>query len=115
MATALTLENTPTASIWVTKLEGRSIPKSRPEPTTRGHYSHNALVPAPTFVKGPALHQKLRGQLHNPTPDEKRTQRIVVVHGAGGAGKSQLVSNYVQEYRSDYAAVFWLEAAMKVG
>jgi hypothetical protein len=33
--------------------------------------------------------------------------------GLGGAGKSQLVLNYIQEYRRDYSAVFWIEAGQK--
>ena len=37
----------------------------------------------------------------------------MVVHGTGGAGKSQLVLNYVQQHRRDHAAVFWIEAATK--
>ena len=39
--------------------------------------------------------------------------RIPVVWGLGGAGKSQLVLNYIREYRRDYAAVFWIEAGSK--
>ena len=39
--------------------------------------------------------------------------RILVVWGLGGAGKSQLVLNYIQEYREDYRAVFWIEAGSK--
>jgi tetratricopeptide (TPR) repeat protein len=36
-----------------------------------------------------------------------------VVHGLGGSGKSQLVLNYVREYREDYSAIFWVEAGQK--
>ena len=36
-----------------------------------------------------------------------------MVWGLGGAGKSQLVLNYVREYRRDYIAVFWIEAGSK--
>ena len=39
--------------------------------------------------------------------------RILVVWGLGGAGKSQLVLNYIREYRQDYTAVFWIEAGSK--
>ena len=39
--------------------------------------------------------------------------RIVVVWGLGGAGKSQLVLNYIRDYRQDYTAVFWIEAGSK--
>lgn len=39
--------------------------------------------------------------------------RILVVWGLGGAGQSQLVLNYIHEYRRDYTAVFWIEAGSK--
>ena len=38
---------------------------------------------------------------------------MLIVWGLGGAGKSQLVLNYIQEYRHDYSAVFWMEAGQK--
>jgi NB-ARC domain len=38
---------------------------------------------------------------------------ILAVYGLGGAGKSQLVLNYIREYRQDYSAVFWIEAGSK--
>ena len=36
-----------------------------------------------------------------------------MVWGFGGAGKSQLVLNFIREYRRDYAVVFWIEAGSK--
>lgn len=33
--------------------------------------------------------------------------------GLGGAGKSQLVLNYIQEYRHNYSAIFWVGAGSK--
>ena len=36
-----------------------------------------------------------------------------VVWGLGGAGKSQLVHNYIQQCRHDYSAIFWIEAGSK--
>lgn len=44
---------------------------------------------------------------------ESVDNKLLVVHGIGGAGKSQLVLNYVQEYRQDYAAIFWIEAGQR--
>lgn len=35
------------------------------------------------------------------------------MQGLGGARKSQLVSKYLQEYRNDYSATFWVEAGQK--
>ena len=39
--------------------------------------------------------------------------RILVVWGLGGAGKSQLVLNYIREYRKDSSAVFWIQSGSK--
>ncbi|KAK3169846.1 hypothetical protein OEA41_009230 [Lepraria neglecta] len=52
-------------------------------------------------------------RLHDLKDDEVEDVRILVVWGLGGAGKSQLVLNYIREYRRDYAAVFWIEAGSK--
>jgi Ni2+-binding GTPase involved in maturation of urease and hydrogenase len=38
---------------------------------------------------------------------------MVVVYGAVGAGKSQLVLNYIQRHRRDYTAVLQIEAGTK--
>ena len=39
--------------------------------------------------------------------------QILTIWGLGGAGKSQLVLHYIQEFRKDYKAVFWIEAGSK--
>jgi hypothetical protein len=36
-----------------------------------------------------------------------------VVWGLGGSGKSQLILNYIREYRQDYTAAFGIEAGQK--
>jgi tetratricopeptide (TPR) repeat protein len=36
-----------------------------------------------------------------------------VVCGLGGAGKSQLVLNYVEDFKDDYTATFWIDASSK--
>ena len=38
---------------------------------------------------------------------------MLVVWGLGGAGKTQLALDYVQQYRTDYKATFWIEAGRK--
>jgi tetratricopeptide (TPR) repeat protein len=38
-----------------------------------------------------------------------------VVCGLGGAGKSQLVLNYVEDFKDDYKATFWIDASSKEG
>ena len=55
----------------------------------------------------------MKEQLHDLKDDGVEDVRILVVWGLGGAGKSQLVLNYIREYRRDYTAVFWIEAGSK--
>lgn len=38
---------------------------------------------------------------------------ILVVWGLGGAGKSQLILDYLRQHRGDYNATFWIEAGRK--
>ncbi|KAL2058053.1 hypothetical protein ABVK25_001671 [Lepraria finkii] len=84
-----------------------------PPSTYKGHYANASLRPVPNYVPRPRLHQKIKEQLHDLKDDGVEEMRILVVWGLGGAGKSQLVLNYIREYRRDYAAVFWIEAGSK--
>ena len=45
-------------------------------------------------------------KLHNDS-----LKHIVVLHGLSGIGKTQLAARYVMEHRSEYTAVFWLDAS----
>lgn len=38
------------------------------------------------------------------------TRSIVVLHGLGGMGKSQLAVEYVRKHKEKYTAIFWLNA-----
>jgi tetratricopeptide (TPR) repeat protein len=78
-----------------------------------GHYSNSSLRPVSNYVQRPALHQQLKGQLHDKITETKSGTTILVVRGLGGAGKSQLVLNYLQEYHNDYSATFWIEAGQR--
>jgi hypothetical protein len=35
-------------------------------------------------------------------------QRVVVLHGTGGVGKTQLALKYVDFFKSEYTAIFWI-------
>ena len=65
------------------------------------------------YVPRPQLHQKIKEQLHDQNPDTGDSPRTLVVYGLGGAGKPQLVLNYMRDYRRDYTALFWVEAGSK--
>jgi hypothetical protein len=88
---------------------------SRPRPTglnSPHHYSYTSLRPVVNYVPRPHLHQLIKEQLHDERPDVTDT-RILAVQGLDGSGKSQLVLNYVREYREDYSTIFWVEAGQK--
>lgn len=46
--------------------------------------------------------------IHKTLADADR-RRIVVLHGPGGIGKTQLASTYAECYRANYSDVFWLD------
>jgi tetratricopeptide (TPR) repeat protein len=65
------------------------------------------------YVHRPRLQQKIKNQLQDTREGGHQETQTLVIHGLGGAGKSQLVLNYIRECRQDYAAIFWIEAGQK--
>lgn len=53
----------------------------------------------------------MKERLHDTLEERGRSCKILVVCGLGGAGKSQLVLNYVQDFKDDYTASFWIDAS----
>jgi hypothetical protein len=43
----------------------------------------------------------------------ERRQKVFVVHGLGGMGKTQLCVEYVRRYKEDFTAIFWLDGSSK--
>lgn len=48
-----------------------------------------------------AIHKKLQ---------HDGSRKIVVVHGLGGMGKTQLALAYAQQHRKEYSAIFWINS-----
>jgi tetratricopeptide (TPR) repeat protein len=65
------------------------------------------------FVPRPLLYDQIRTQLWNVDVTANKSTKTLVVWGLGGAGKSQLVLNYVQQCCTDYQTTFWFEAGRK--
>ncbi|KAM0715421.1 hypothetical protein Q7P37_008919 [Cladosporium fusiforme] len=78
-----------------------------------GHYKSTSLRQVASYVERPALQKELRERLHDTIEERGSTSRLLVICGLGGAGKSQLALNYVETYRTDYSAVFWIDAGTK--
>jgi tetratricopeptide (TPR) repeat protein len=78
-----------------------------------GHYSSTALRSVKSFVPRLGLHTQIKERLHDTLENRGRSCKILVVCGLGGAGKSQLVLNYVEDFKDDYTATFWIDASSK--
>jgi nucleoside phosphorylase/tetratricopeptide (TPR) repeat protein len=76
-----------------------------------GQFSHSSLEPVKAYVPRTLLRDQIRTQLCNDAADE--STKTLVVWGLGGAGKTQLVLDYVRQYRTDYKTRFWIEAGRK--
>jgi tetratricopeptide (TPR) repeat protein len=63
------------------------------------------------FVARDVLHDEIHTQLNS--HDADASTRTLAVWGLGGAGKTQLVLDYVRRHRAEYKATFWIGAGQK--
>jgi tetratricopeptide (TPR) repeat protein len=74
-------------------------------------YPLSSLAPVKTFVQRTSLRENIREQLCRKLKDDRMGEtKKVGIWGLGGAGKSQLALGYLQRYRADYEATFWIQA-----
>ncbi|KAM0539953.1 hypothetical protein ACHAO7_011667 [Fusarium culmorum] len=74
-------------------------------------YPLSSMTPVKTFVQRPSLRDNIRNQLMKPLEADRQGEvKKVGVWGMGGVGKSQLAISYLQRYRSEYDATFWIQA-----
>ena len=83
------------------------------QPEFTGHYSSTALRKVASYVPRPALHAQVKERLHDTLEERGYSCKILVVCGLGGAGKSQLLLDYIEVFKDDYTAVFWIDAGSK--
>lgn len=74
---------------------------------------HNVTEPVKHFVPRTDLEDQIKRQLHDSITSRQRSAKILVIHGIGGAGKSQLALGYVRTYRDDYSFIFVIDASGK--
>ena len=68
-------------------------------------------MPVKTFVHRESLRNRIREQFFRELDADRNGEiKKVGVYGLGGAGKSQLALSYLQRYRHDYDATFWIKA-----
>ena len=61
----------------------------------------------PAFVERQDLMSRIENVL---LPINQAQQTILVLHGLGGIGKSQLAREYATRHQHDYSAIFWINA-----
>ncbi|KAH7016474.1 uncharacterized protein B0I36DRAFT_298830 [Microdochium trichocladiopsis] len=66
-------------------------------------FSLSGVPDTPHFVARDAEVAEMRRMLCS-----DGSRRIVVLHGLGGIGKTQLAATYINRYRDEYSAIFWL-------
>ncbi|KAM0293719.1 hypothetical protein ACHAPM_011519 [Fusarium culmorum] len=89
----------------------RALAMSRSATCPVPSYPLSSMTPVKTFVQRPLLRDSIRNQFTKPLEADKQGEvKTVGVWGMGGAGKSQLALSYVQRYRTEYDATFWIQA-----
>lgn len=75
-----------------------------------GQYAQSSLRAVANYVPGTKLQEHVKKELYDARKTRALENRVLVVRGLEGAGKLQLVLNYVRKYRRDYTAVFQIVA-----
>ncbi|RKK82609.1 hypothetical protein BFJ68_g17525, partial [Fusarium oxysporum] len=89
----------------------RALTMGRSAPCPVPSYPLNSMAPVKTFVQRLALRDNIRNQLVRPLQSDRQWEvKRVGVWGMGGVGKSQLALSYLQRYRTEYDATFWIQA-----
>ncbi|KAH7230968.1 hypothetical protein BKA59DRAFT_321505 [Fusarium tricinctum] len=89
----------------------RALAMSRSATSIVPSYPLSSMKPVKAFVQRPLLRDSIRNQLTKPLDANRQGEvKRVGVWGMGGAGKSQLALSYLQRYRTEYDATFWIQA-----
>ncbi|KAI7194846.1 hypothetical protein KC316_g4698, partial [Hortaea werneckii] len=88
-------------------------PKTITRSDFAGTYSHMSLRPVAGYVVRQELQQEVEERIREARASGGTQSSIVVLVGLGGAGKSQLALNYIQTRRTEYNAVFWVDARLR--
>ncbi|KAF5696666.1 kinesin light chain [Fusarium mundagurra] len=89
----------------------RALTMDKIAPCPVPSYPLNSMAPVKAFVQRVALRDSIRNQLVRPLESDRQGEvKKVGVWGMGGAGKSQLALSYLQRYRTEYDATFWIQA-----
>ncbi|KAH8693322.1 hypothetical protein GQ44DRAFT_159935 [Phaeosphaeriaceae sp. PMI808] len=66
------------------------------------------------FVPREAEMQDLRRLFQSKPPETSQRRVVVVVHGLGGIGKTQLAVEFAREHQRRFSAIFWLDGSSEI-
>jgi hypothetical protein len=66
------------------------------------------------FVPREAEMQELRQLFQSKPPETSQRRVVVVVHGLGGIGKTQLAVEFAREHQRRFSAIFWLDGSSEI-
>lgn len=66
------------------------------------------LTGVPAVENFVGRHEELGHLWHHLQPEEKGSRKVVVLHGLGGLGKTQLAIRFAREHKEHFTAIFWL-------
>jgi len=99
------------------RIEGLLIAQSQAKPDDQSSTSKftlpfklNGAPLAPAFVQRPEVMQAVEDQL---LPISETQQTVLVLRGMGGMGKSQIAREYACKHKTEYTAIFWVNARSK--
>lgn len=103
-ARSQTIEN---GSLCYVKQNGLSAPGASKH---KIDFSLRGVPVVSQFIARDAEMQALEKALIKPRPTTSR-RNVVVVHGLGGIGKTQLVVEFARKHQHQFSAVFWLDGS----
>lgn len=63
-----------------------------------------------TFVPRSTIHKAILEGIATDIQSTGTMQHICMIHGLGGAGKSQIALHYIKKTRAEYSGIFWIDA-----
>ena len=66
------------------------------------------------FVPREVEMQELRRLFQSKPPETSQRRVVVVIHGLGGIGKTQLAVEFAREYQRRFSAIFWLDGSSEI-
>jgi hypothetical protein len=92
------------------KILGKLLDIIKPIASQKQHQLYSVPITAvESYVMRAALSTKIETELRVQS-QEGGGPRVLLVHGLGGTGKSQLVRQYIEDHKNEYNPILWIDA-----